>query len=143
MSLTFAPLETIAAEGLTGLLISAGAKGVVATKAKRATAILAIVGAITQISSGNTVTGLQSLTGALGSSDLDPGEALALQGLVTQLANQASLVNSIVGGTVAGTLAMAIYANIAAGITAACNAEIAAAAAAAPAPTAAPAAAPK
>ena len=134
MSLVIAPLETIAAEGLTGLLISAGANGVVATKAKRATAILAIVTAITQINSGSTVTGLSALTAALGTTDLDPGEALALQGLVTQLANQASLLNSVVGGTLLGTVATAVYANIATGITSACQAEISAGATAAAAP---------
>jgi hypothetical protein len=125
MSLSISPLETIAAEGLTGLIISAGAKGVAATIVKRATAVLAIVTAISQVGSGSTVTGLSALNSALASSDLDPGEALALQGVLTQVANQASLFNSVAGGSLAGVLASAVYANIAAGVTSACNAEIA------------------
>lgn len=119
------PLETIAAEGLTGLLISAGAKGVPATIVKRANAILAVVTSVTQINAGNTVAGLTALSSALSTSDLDPGEALALQGVITQIATQASLLNNVLGSTVLGTVGTAIYGNIATGVTNACQAEIA------------------
>jgi hypothetical protein len=124
MNLVIAPLETIAAEGLTGLLISAGAKGVPAAIVKRANAILAVVTSVTAINSGNTVAGLSQLSTALATSDLDPGEALALQGVVTQIATQASLLNNVLGSTILGTAGTAIYANIATGVTNACNAEI-------------------
>jgi hypothetical protein len=125
MSFQLAPLETVAAEAVTGLFISAGAKGVAATIVKRANATLAVVNAVSQIEAGNTVVGLSSLTAALGSSNLDPGEALALQGFLTQLAQQASLVNSILGATILGTVATTVQANIVTGVTNACNAEIA------------------
>lgn len=120
-----APLETIAAEGLTGLLISAGAKGVPATMVKRADAILNVVTAVSEIDTGNTVAGLTALSSALATSDLDPGEALALQGVITQIATQASLLNNLLKATVAGQLGSTIYANIATGVTNACKAEIA------------------
>lgn len=120
-----APLETIAAEGLTGLLIKAGAKGVATAIVKRAKAILNVVTAVSAIDSGDTVNGLTSLSSALATSDLDPGEALALQGVITQIATQASLLNSVLKSTLTGEIASTVYANIATGVEAACKAEIA------------------
>jgi hypothetical protein len=124
MSLPIAPLETIAAEGLTGLFISAGAKGDATKIVARANGVLAIISAITQINNGNTVTGLTGLSSVLTSASLDPGEALALQGLITVIANQAALINTVVGGTVLGTVLSAVYINISNGITSAANAEL-------------------
>lgn len=137
MTLPIKPLETIAAEGITGLFIAAGAKGIAATIVKRATATLAIVTAVTQVATGTTVQGLNAISTALSSTDLDPGEALALQGVITTIANQAALMNSVLGGSLLGVVGQAVYANISAGIIATCNAEIAKYGSAAPAPAAA------
>lgn len=126
MNTFISPLETYAAEGVTGLIISNGAKGVAATIVKRATAILAIVTALQAIESGSTVTGLSGLTAALATSDLDPGEALAIQGFLTQLATQASLLNGILGtATIVGQIAATVIANVADGVQKACAVEIA------------------
>lgn len=124
MSLTMS-LETLAAEGFTGLFLSAGQKGDGAKITKRAQTVLEIVTALTAVEQGNTVQGTTTLTAAIGSSDLDPGEALALQGLFGQIAKQAAAIVDLENNTVAGQIAATVYTNIANGVAAACNAEIA------------------
>lgn len=124
MSISLQPLETIAATGITGLLITLGAKGLPATIVKRANAYLAIANAVTAAETGSVTSLISTLTNVISQSDLDPAEGLALTGLLTAIVNQLALLHSITGATLIGQALTMFLNNLAAGMTAGANAEI-------------------
>jgi hypothetical protein len=138
--MTLQPLETIAATGITGLLISLGAKGVAATLVKRANAYLKIADALIAAETGDVTSLIGTLTTVISTSDLDPAEGLALTGLLTAIVNQLALAKSLTGETLLGTAVTTFLNNLATGMEAGANAEIAKYGSAAAAPAAASAA---
>jgi hypothetical protein len=119
------PLETIAATGITGLLITLGAKGLPATLVKRANAYLAVANAITAAESGSVTSLIGTLTTIISTSGLDPAEGLALTGLLTAIVNQLALAQSLTGATLIGETLTGFLNNLATGMAAGANAEIA------------------
>jgi hypothetical protein len=120
------PFEQAAAEAITGLIVSAGQGGNAANITKRANTALAVAAAMTQLATGNAAPAIAAIQGILANSSMDPGVALAVQGLFQigqqQLTLSASLGNLI---PLVATTAEAVITNVAAGVTAAANAEIA------------------
>jgi hypothetical protein len=126
MSLTVAPFEQVAAEALTGLIITGGQNGNAANIVKRATTALAIVAAFNAINSGNAAAGIAAIQAALSNANMDPGVNLALQGLFSIGSQMLALNANIAAGLpLVGTTIEAVVTNISAGVTAAANAEIA------------------
>jgi len=119
------PLETIAATGITGLLITLGAKGLPATLVKRANAYLTVANAIQAAETGSVTSLIGTLTTVISTSDLDPAEGLALTGLLTAIVNQLALAQSLTGATLLGQALSGFLNNLAAGMAAGANAEIA------------------
>jgi hypothetical protein len=132
------PFETAAAQALTGLIISGGQKGNAAAIVKRANTALAVAAAVTALASGNPAPAIAALQGVLSNADMDPGVALAVQG-VFQIGQQQLALAQTLGNLIplAGATAEAIAANVANGVTSAANAEIAKYAPAGAAPAAA------
>jgi hypothetical protein len=124
-SISLQPLETIAATGITGLLITLGAKGVPATIVKRANAYLTIATAIQAAETGSVTSLIGTLTTVISTSDLDPAEGLALTGLLTAIVNQLALAQSITGATLLGQAVTTFLNNLATGMEAGAKAEIA------------------
>lgn len=125
MNLSIVPFEQLIAEGLTGAIISGGQGGDAAKITKRANTALAVIAGLNQINGGDAAGGVQALSAAISSADLDPGVSLAVQGLFTIAAKQAQLLASVGGTTLIGGVAEQIYANVASGVSAAANAELA------------------
>lgn len=126
MSLTIKPFEQLAAEAITGLIITGGQKGNATNIVKRATTALAVSTAFTDIASGNAAAGVAALQAAVSNSSLDPGVGLAVQGLFGIAAQQLSLASTLNNALpIFGASAEAVATNVAAGVTAAANAEIA------------------
>ena len=102
-SILIAPLVSI----ITGKIIEAGANGDATKMVAKATELIAINKALTDINSGSA-TGLVELQTAFNTSSLSPGEALALQSLFAALSNQIALLTSIAGSTLLGQANTAI-----------------------------------
>jgi hypothetical protein len=126
MSLSVVPFEQAAAEALTGLAITGGQAGNAASIVKRANTALAVAQAVQQLAAGNAAPAIAAIQTILANSSMDPGVALAVQGLFAIGQQQLQLVQSF-GNLIplAGATAEAVANNVAAGITAAANAEIA------------------
>jgi hypothetical protein len=126
MNLSIQPFESLIASAITGEIISGGQNGNAANIVKRANTALQVATAFQQLSAGNAAPGVQALSAALSSSELDPGVALAVQG-VFGIAGQQSALISAINSAIPGLSAVptAIIANVTAGIVAAANAEIA------------------
>jgi hypothetical protein len=120
MNLSIQPFESLIASAITGEIISGGQNG------NAANIVLQVATAFQQLSAGNAAPGVQALSAALSSSELDPGVALAVQG-VFGIAGQQSALISAINSAIPGLSAVptAIIANVTAGIVAAANAEIA------------------
>lgn len=125
MNFQLQPLETLAATGITGLLISIGAKGNAATLVKRANAYLAVAAAVGAAQTGDVNSLIATLTTVISTSNLDPAEGLALTGLLTAIVNQLAMGKAVAGTTLLGAQLTAFLNNIATGITAGAQAEIA------------------
>lgn len=131
------PFEQAAAEAITGLIVTGGQKGDAAKIVKRAQTALAVATAVTGLASGDPAPAIAALQAVLSNANMDPGVALAVQGLFS-IGQQQLQLSATLGKLIplAGATAEAVATNVAAGITAAANAEIAKYGSAAPAPTA-------
>jgi hypothetical protein len=125
MNVLTAGLLTPVIDIVVGLIIQANTGGVAAKIVSRANALLAINTALTEINTGNTVVGMSALTSALSSPDLNPGEAMAIQNLMSVLATQLGLLQTVLGSTVLGAAATMIFNNVLAAGSAVATAEIA------------------
>jgi hypothetical protein len=96
---------------ITGKIIEANAGGDPAKIVGRATELIAINTALSDLNQGNT-NGIAGLQAALISTSLSPGEGLALQSLFATIGNQVALLSSVSGGTLLGQAATAIADNI-------------------------------
>ena len=124
--MTIQPFETLIAEALAGAIISGGQKGNGPAIIKRAQTALAIASGFQQLAQGNAAPGVAAIQTALTNADLDPGVALAINGVFSIGAQQASLlasINAMIPGL--GTVALTISENVATGVISAANAEIA------------------
>lgn len=97
---------------ITGQIIRSGTGGDPAKIVARAKALLAINTALADLSSGNSAAGMTALSAALTTADLQPGEAIALQNLMSVLGNQLGLLQNVLGSTVLGTTADVILNNV-------------------------------
>lgn len=112
MALNASSLLTPFIQFITGKIIEAGTSMNPAKLVARATELLAINTALTQINGGNTA-GLPALQAAITSNtSLDLGEGLALQSLFTALAQQVSLLTNVAGSTLIGQAATEIMNSI-------------------------------
>lgn len=110
-------------EFLVSLIIKANTGGDRTKEAARATEGLAIISALSQIVGGDVANGTMALQAAFDTATaMDPGEALALQSLVSWSSIRLSALLSVVGSTVAGELAVSITNNVLAAATKACDA---------------------
>lgn len=109
---------------VVALVVNANAHGDATKKSARASEILAISTALTQVNGGDTVAGLAALEAALNSKALDPGEALALQHFTQFVAVQASAAAQLGGGTLLGQLDSAVLANVLSEVEVACKAYV-------------------
>jgi hypothetical protein len=110
---------------ITGQIIHAGTGGDATKIVARAQALLAINAAITDINAGNSAAGMTALSAALNTSNLQPGEAIALYNLMQVLGNQLGLLQGVLGSTVLGITEGAILTNVLAAGSAVAQAEIA------------------
>jgi hypothetical protein len=125
MNALTAGLLTPVVDLITGQIIHAGTNGDATKIVARANALLAINTAITDINSGNSAAGMTALGAALSTANLQPGEAIALQNLMSVLSSQLGLLQTVLGSTILGQSQTMILNNVLAAGSAVAQAEIA------------------
>jgi hypothetical protein len=92
---------------IVGKIIESGTGGDATKIVARATELIAINTALTQINAGNSA-GVTALQAALNTQALSPGEGLALSSLFATLGTQLAAIQSVAGATLLGTANTAI-----------------------------------
>jgi hypothetical protein len=124
-SLQIPPIEQASAEFLTTLAVTLGQAGNAQKILGRAQAAFVVGQGLQAIASGNLAQAATLLQSASAIANLEPGFALALNGLLSWVLVQAQAMQALAAGVpLVSSAIAAIGNNIAAGVTAAANAEI-------------------
>lgn len=101
-------LIKIGTDLVVGAIIRAGTSGDKTKQAARATEVIVINAALTQLNNGDVVNGLASLEAATVTTSLDPSESAAVVSAVGFLSSKAAALQQLESGTAIGAVATQI-----------------------------------